>query len=118
MSNERKLQMIRVLLSLDLKKSEDQRTAFYAFLKEKSWKKTNDVDTVWILEFAKANPDQDTYRKIKSLIESTLIEAAKGLKLYKIVYVAQIGNAEYIAKEVMKADNGLYQQFNRPLYEE
>ncbi|WP_122408406.1 hypothetical protein [Pseudomonas viridiflava] len=110
--------MIMVLLSLDLKKSEDQRTAFYAFLKEKGWKKTNDVDTVWILEFEKANPDEDTYRKIKGLIKTTLIEAAKELELYKIVYVAQIGNAEYIAKAVRKNDDGFYQQFNRSLYEE
>lgn len=110
--------MVKVLLSLDLKRSEDQRTAFYTFLKEKKWKKTNDVDTVWALEFEKANPDNETYRRIKNLIKSTLIEAAEELKLYKIVYVAQIGNAEYIAKVVRKDESGVYQQFNRPLLEE
>ena len=109
--------MVRVLLSLDLKKSEGQRNAFYAFLKGKEWKKTHDVDTVWILEYVDANPDEDTYRRIKNNIKATLIEAAEELKLHRIEYVAQIGNAEYIAKAIKKHE-GVYQQFNRPLYEE
>lgn len=109
--------MIRVLLSLDLKKSDDQREAFYVFLKDKGWKKTHDVDTVWTLEYEDANPDDDTYRKIKNHIKSTLIEASEEFKLYRVEYVAQIGNAEYIAKAIRK-DEGVYRQFNRPLHEE
>ncbi|KOP51116.1 hypothetical protein OX90_11460 [Pseudomonas coronafaciens pv. porri] len=109
--------MIRVLLSLDLKKSEDQRTAFYAFLQEKGWKKTHDVDTVWTLEYEDANPDDETYQRIKNHIRSTLIEVSGELNLNRIEYVAQIGNAEYIAKAIKKED-GRYQQFNRALYED
>ncbi|WP_353226988.1 hypothetical protein [Pseudomonas qingdaonensis] len=110
--------MIRVLLSLDLKKSEDQRDAFYVFLKEKGWKKTNDVDTVWTLEYEDANPaNDDNYRRIRNNIKSTLIEASEEFKLHRIEYVAQLGNAEYIAKAIRKED-GVYQQFNRPLYAE
>lgn len=110
--------MIRVLLSLDLKESEDQRRDFYTFLKKKDWKKTNDVDTVWTLEYENASPaNDDTYLKIKNNIKSTLIEASKELKLFRIEYVAQIGNAEFIAKAIKKHE-GVYQQFNRPLHEE
>lgn len=109
--------MIKVLLSLDLKKSEDQRVPFYGFLKDKGWKKTHDVDTVWTLEYENANPGDDTYQKIKNQIKSTLIEACNEFKLYRVEYVAQIGNAEYIAKAI-REDKGVYRQFNRPLHEE
>ncbi|PMY44720.1 MULTISPECIES: hypothetical protein [Pseudomonas] len=109
--------MIRVLLSLDLKKSEDERNAFYAFLKGKGWNKTHDVDTVWTLEYENANPNDDTYRKIKNDIKATLIEAAEELKLRRIEYVAQIGNAEYIARAI-RTDEGVYKQYTRPLHEE
>lgn len=110
--------MIRVLLSLDLMKSEDQRDDFYTFLKKKGWKKTNDVDTVWTLEYENGSPaNDDAHRRIKNNIKSTLIEASKELKLYRIEYVAQIGNAEFIAKAIKK-DEGVYKQFNRPLYPE
>lgn len=110
--------MIRVLLSLDLMKSENQRDDFYAFLKKKGWKKTNDADTVWTLEYENASPaNDDTYNRIKNNIKSTLIEASEELKLRRIVYVAQLGNAEFIAKAIKK-DEGVYKQFNRPLHPE
>ncbi|MEE5172963.1 hypothetical protein V2K54_04560 [Pseudomonas alliivorans] len=118
MRDERMLQMIRVLLSLDLIDSEDQREDFYKFLKSKVWFKTKDVDTVWTIRYPKADPEKDSaYAAVKLNIKNTLIEAATKFKIKKIRYVAQIGNKEYIAKSVMK-DGNEYQQFNRELYAE
>lgn len=108
--------MIKVLLSLDLIKSEDKRDDFYDFLKSKKWQKTNDVDTVWTIRYGKLNPaDDDAYKKVKKNIKATLIEASKELKLTRIEYVALLGNSDFIARAVKK-DNGEYQQFTRPLY--
>lgn len=110
--------MIRVLLSLDLIDSEDQREDFYEFLKGKVWFKTADVDTVWTIRYPKADADKDAaYTAVKQNIKTTLIEAATEFKLKKIYYVAQIGNKEYIAKSIMK-DGTEYKQFTRELYPE
>ncbi|WP_444447886.1 hypothetical protein [Pseudomonas kurunegalensis] len=108
--------MIKVLLSLDLIDSEDQRDDFYDFLKAKKWQKTNDVDTVWTLLYTKLNPEKDeAYNKIKNNIAKTLIEAATEFKLKKVRYVAQLGNHEVIARVVRKEDNK-YKCFKRELY--
>ncbi|CAG8870112.1 hypothetical protein [Pseudomonas fluorescens] len=110
--------MIRVLLSLDLIDSEDQRDDFYAFLKDKNWKKTKDVDTVWTIQYSKANPDTDeSYKDVKYNIATTLIEAATEFKLKKIYYVAQLGNHEVIARSITKED-GKYKCFTRKLHPE
>lgn len=110
--------MIRVLLSLDLIDSEDQRDDFYAFLKKKKWQKTNDVDTVWTLQYSKLDPEEDAnYRKIKDNIANTFIEVATELNLKKIRYVAQLGNHEVIARVVRKEENK-YKCFKRKLYSE
>ncbi|MCX2708351.1 MULTISPECIES: hypothetical protein [unclassified Pseudomonas] len=108
--------MIRVLLSLDLIDSEDQRDNFYDFLKAKKWQKTKDVDTVWTIRYPNSDPEKDAaYENIKLNIKTTLIEAATEFKLKKIRYVAQIGNKQYIAKSIMKEGNE-YKQFRRDLY--
>ncbi|MEE4232348.1 hypothetical protein V2I85_12300 [Pseudomonas viridiflava] len=108
--------MIRVLLSLDLIDSEDQREDFYDFLKEQKWCKTKDVDTVWTIRYPNTDHEKDSaHTAVKQNIKKTLIKAATKFKLKKIRYVAQIGNKEYIAKSVMK-DGDEYQQFNRDLY--
>ncbi|MCH7420701.1 hypothetical protein [Pseudomonas mosselii] len=110
--------MIRVLLSLDLIDSEDQRDDFYEFLRSKSWFKTKDVDTVWTINYGKSDPDdEDAYTRIKKRVKSVLIEAATEFKLKKIYYVAQIGNKEVVARSIMK-DDGEYKQFTRKLYPE
>ncbi len=110
--------MIRVLLSLDLIDSEDQRDDFYELLKEQNWLKTKDVDTVWTIRFPNANAEKDEhYISLKDKIARTLIDAATELKLKKIYYVAQIGNKEVIARSIVKEDNK-YKCFKRPLYPE
>lgn len=108
--------MIRVLLSLDLIKSNDQRDDFYEFLIKKKWLKTADVDTVWTITYPNADPEKKAhYTAIKKKIASELVEAATKLKLKKIYYVAQIGNSEVIARSIMK-DEDEYKQFTRKLY--
>lgn len=110
--------MIRVLLSLDLKKSENKRDEFYEFLKNINWQKTNDVDTVWTLTYPKLEADDSkSYTKIKNNIKLRLIEASTNLKLSRIEYVAQLGNSEVIARAIKK-DEGEYKQFKRKLYRE
>lgn len=110
--------MIRVLLSLDLEKSEDQRDDFYAILESKGWKKTKDVDTVWTIKFTKLDPDnEDHYKTIRNRLASVFIEAATELKLKRIHYVAQLGNAEVIARVIKKADDE-YKCFGGVLYPE
>ncbi|MDQ0739685.1 hypothetical protein QF045_002545 [Pseudomonas sp. W4I3] len=110
--------MIRVLLSLDLIDSEDQRDDFYDFLKSKKWFKTKDVDTVWTINYGKADPEKDeAYKAIKKRLASVLVEAATEFKLKKIYYVAQIGNKEFIARSIKK-DGNEYKQFRRKLYPE
>ncbi|WP_236190200.1 hypothetical protein [Pseudomonas pharyngis] len=109
--------MIRVLLSLDLIDSEDQRDELYEILKKKNWQKTKDVDTVWTLGYTKLDPSKESdFVKIKNNITSTLITASKNLKLKKIYYVAQLGNNEVIARVIKKVD-GEYKAFKRDLYE-
>lgn len=110
--------MIRVLLSLDLIESEDQRDDFYEFLKEQNWLKTNDADTVWTIKFQNANPSkEDDYKSLRNKIARTLIDAATDFKLKKIYYVAQLGNHEVIAREISKVD-GKYKCSGRKLYPE
>lgn len=110
--------MIRVLLSLDLIDSEDQRDDFYAFLRAKKWQKTNDVDTVWTIKYPNANPDKkEDYEALRNKIAKTLIEAATEFKLKKIYYVAQLGNYEVIARVIRKEDSK-YKCFRRKLYPE
>lgn len=97
--------MIKVLLSLDLEKSEPKRDDFYAILGSKGWRKTNDVDTVWTISFTKLDPDNENdYKTIKNRLASVFIEAAKELKLKRIHYVAQLGNREVIARVITKVD--------------
>ncbi len=111
--------MIRVLLSLDLIKSEDQRDDFYALLKKEGWNKTNDVDTVWTLKFLKRDPEKDAdYKAIRNRIANVLIKAATELNLKKIYYVAQLGNHAVIARSIKKDEDGKYKCFTRKLYPE
>ncbi|GFM68059.1 hypothetical protein PSCICJ_41770 [Pseudomonas cichorii] len=108
--------MIKVLLSLDLIESEDQRDDFYEHLKEQNWLKTKDVDTVWTIKFPNANPDnEEHYKSIRDKIARVLIDAATALKLKKIYYVAQLGNHEVISREISKID-GTYKCTFRNLY--
>jgi len=108
--------MIRVLLSLDLEKSEEKRDDFYDILATKGWKKTKDVDTVWTIKFTKLDPDnEDHYKTIKKRLAAVFIEAATELKLKRIHYVAQLGNTEVIARVIKKADNE-YKCFSGVLY--
>jgi len=110
--------MIRVLLSLDLEKSELKRDDFYAILESKGWKKTKDVDTVWTIKFTKRNPDnEDDYKGIRNRLASVFIEAAKELKLKRIHYVAQLGNYEVIARVITKVE-GEYKCSGGVLYPE
>ncbi|MGY4815706.1 hypothetical protein ACVNP3_07135 [Pseudomonas chlororaphis subsp. piscium] len=110
--------MIRVLLSLDLIDSEDQRDDFYDFLRSKNWFKTKDVDTVWTITYSKSDPEKaEVYTAIKKRIASVLIEGATEFKLKKIYYVAQIGNKEFIARSVKK-DGNEYKSFTRKLHPE
>lgn len=110
--------MIRVLLSLDLEKSEDKRDDFYAILESKGWKKTKDVDTVWTIGFPNFDPDnEDDYKRIRNRLASVFIDAATELKLKRIHYVAQLGNAEVIARIIKKADEQ-YKCYGGDLYPE
>jgi hypothetical protein len=108
--------MIRVLLTLDLIKSEDERTKFYTFLSKNGWKKTKDVDTVWTITFPALNDGIASSRtEAKVKIRDVFYEAAKALKLKEISYIAQIGNQEFISRVIEKR-NGEYGCFARELY--
>ena len=108
--------MIRVLLSLDLEKTGETRDDFYQILATKGWEKTNDVDTVWTIKFTRLDPDnEDHYKTIKNKLAAIFIEAATKLKLKRIHYVAQLGNAEVIARAIKKTDNE-YKCFGGVLY--
>lgn len=110
--------MIRVLLSLDLEKSEEKRDDFYDILATKGWKKTKDVDTVWTIEYPKLDPDnEDDYKRVRNRLATVFIEAATELKLKRIHYVAQLGNAEVIARVIKKVGNE-YNCFGGVLYPE
>ncbi|MGZ0715707.1 hypothetical protein [Pseudomonas palleroniana] len=110
--------MIRVLLSLDLEKSESKRDDFYAVLETKGWRKTKDVDTVWTIRFTKLDPDKEEhYKIIRDRLASVFIEAATELKLKRIHYVAQLGNHEVIARVIKKVE-GEYKCFGGDLYPE
>lgn len=108
--------MIRILLTLDLIQSENERTEFYAFLRNKVWEKTKDVETVWTVTFGKLDPNsEDSLKRAKSTINNTLLEAAKKLKLNEISYIMQIGNNTPISRAIKKKD-GQYKCFIRELY--
>lgn len=108
--------MIRAMVSLDLIDSEEERDSLYEILAAKNWKKALDVDTVWFLPYSQySQQTPESTEKIKISIRSTLLNAAKELKLHKIFYVAQIGNAEPIGRTIYKKD-GEYQCFTRTLY--
>ncbi|CRM19117.1 hypothetical protein [Pseudomonas sp. 8 R 14] len=110
--------MIKVLLSLDLIDSEDKRDEFYELLRDENWFKTNDVDTVWTLNFPNRDPENDEdYKGVRDRIANVLIKAATDLKLKKIYYVAQLGNHEFIARQISKVD-GQYKCTRRSLYPE
>ncbi|PIA75068.1 hypothetical protein CDR19_02560 [Ectopseudomonas toyotomiensis] len=95
--------MIRAMVSLDLIDSEDERDRLYEMLAAKDWKKAIDVDTVWFLSYSQySEQTKDSTENIKADISSTLVGAAKELKLKKIFYVAQIGNAEPIGRTIEK----------------
>jgi len=96
------------MVSLDLIDSEDERDRLYEMLAAKKWKKAIDVDTVWFLPFSQySEQTKESTEKIKNHIRSALLGAAKELKLKKIFYVAQIGNAEPIGRTIYKK-NGEY----------
>jgi hypothetical protein len=108
--------MIRVLLTLDLIKSEDERTKFYIFLSKQKWQKTKDVETVWTLTFPKLNSELASSRKkAKIKIRDNFFEAAKEFKLKEISYIAQIGNHEIISRVIKKKD-GEYKCIARDVY--
>lgn len=110
--------MIRVLLSLDLEKSEEKRDDFYEILASKGWNKTKDVDTVWTIKFGKRDPDNDDdYKAIRDRLASVLINAATKLKLKRVNYVAQLGNRGVIAR-VIKKSGDEYKCFKGVLYPE
>ena len=108
--------MIRALLTLDLLKSEDERTEFYAILRKKKWQKTKDVETVWTLTFKNLDPSiEGTLKKAKNAIRDTLLETVKDLKLKEVSYIVQIGNHRPISRVIRKKD-GEYKCFSRELY--
>lgn len=110
--------MIRVLLSLDLIESEDQRDDFYELLKSKNWFKTEGVDTVWTIGYPKRDPEKTAdYKAVRDRLANVLIEAATKLNLEKIFYVAQLGNYEVIARSIEKEDR-VYKCFLQPLHPE
>lgn len=108
--------MIRVMLSLDLIDSEDQRDDLYELIEKQNWKKLNDVDTVWTLTYPKHDhEDEERLTKIKNYIASFFKTSAKELKIKELYYVAQLGNKEVISRVVRKVD-GEYKAFIREPY--
>ncbi|RMR07134.1 hypothetical protein [Pseudomonas syringae group genomosp. 7] len=108
--------MIRVLLTLDLIKSEDERTKFYNFLSKQKWQKTKDVDTVWTLTFPKLDIElPSACKKAKAKIRDTFFEAVEKFRLEEISYIAQIGNHQVISR-LIKKKNGEYKCLARKLY--
>lgn len=97
--------MIRVMLSLDLAKASDERDDFNKLLAKEKWKKLSKVDTVWVLRFDKY--DQSSFKAIQKYVTQFLLDAAKKLKLEKISFVAQIGDAKAIGCQILK-ENGSY----------
>ncbi len=96
--------MLRIMLSLDLTNANDNRADFYKYLHDAGWKKVHNVDTVWLKETNDtSNPDAHALIDIdRKHIADILINAHKNLKLEKIFYVAQIGNATPINRVVEK----------------
>lgn len=108
--------MIRVLLSLDLKGSEDKRDDLYEVLADKNWHKTDHIDTVWTLGYEQYDHEnEEAFTKIKRNIATTMRVAAENLEIKKISYVAQLGNKLVIARVVQKVD-GVYKVQNQNLY--
>ncbi|WP_454840528.1 hypothetical protein [Pseudomonas hormoni] len=108
--------MIKSMLSLDLINGEKERDDLYALLEESGWKKVKDVDTVWLIEHPTLNQqDKDSLQTVKNHLATTLIHAAKTLKLYEVYYVAQLGNAEVIGRVVKKV-NEKYSVYARELF--
>ncbi len=100
--------MLHVLLSLDFVNAEDQRADFYKYLEGKYWKKQAGVDTVWTITYPLK--DQSGFSDVASNISEILLAGAEGYKPDEMTYVAQIGNAEAIAR-IVKKKHGTYGVF-------
>lgn len=100
--------MIKVMLSLDIKNAKDNRPEFNRHLAGAGWKKVQNVDTVWLKNFAEYTTlDKLSLKNLRSEIATPLINAHKELKLEKIYYVAQLGNTATISRVVEKRDGVL-----------
>ncbi|QVI88028.1 hypothetical protein [Pseudomonas viridiflava] len=109
--------MLKIMLSLDLTNAKDNRAEFYNYLEEAGWKKAKNVDTVWLKETKDYNP-QDSNSLInveKEEIVNPLAKAHKELKLDKIYYVAQFGNAAFVSR-VIEIRNGVLKAYIENLY--
>ncbi|VVO23066.1 hypothetical protein [Pseudomonas fluorescens] len=109
--------MLKIMLSLDLTNAKDNRAEFYKHLEQAGWQKAKNVDTVWLKETADYNgQDKDSLTNIhKKEVISPLIEAHKTLKLDKIYYVVQFGNAAVINR-VVEIRNGVLNVYTESLY--
>ncbi len=108
--------MIKVMLSLDLTNAKDKRHELYVALEDAGWKKAQNVDTVWLKDFAKYNHlDQQTLTDMKNAIATPIVDAHKSLKLDKIYYVAQIGNGLVISR-VVESRSGEVKAYPQDLF--
>lgn len=109
--------MLKIMLSLDLTNAKDNRADFYKYLEEAGWKKAKNVDTVWLKETKDYNgQDKDSLLNIeKEEIFNPLAKAHKELKLDKIYYVAQFGNATFVSR-VIENRNGVLKAYGENLY--
>lgn len=109
--------MLRLMLSLDLTNANGNRADFYKYLQEAGWQKAKNVDTVWLKETNDTStPDVQALINIeRKHIADILINAHKDLKLEKIYYVAQIGNATAVNR-VVERRNGVSNAFIESLF--
>lgn len=109
--------MLKIMLSLDLTNAKDNRAEFYKYLEEAGWKKAKNVDTVWLKETKDYNgQDKDSLTNIHKIeVVKPLIEAHKSLKLDKIYYVVQFGNA-IVVNRVIEKRNGVLNVYSEDLF--